>query len=447
MKQARGAAVGVISLGCPKNLVDTEVMLGLLRQAGFALVGDPSQADILIVNTCCFIEDARTEAAEAIEEALAWRRTRRAKALLVAGCWPQRDAEGLRGRYPEIDALLGPGDVPQVVEIVNGALAGSGAAAPGAPPDRFLYDDTMPRLRTTPPWTAYLKIADGCGHRCRFCLIPHLRGPYRSRGLDSVVAEATRLAADGVRELNLVAQDTTAYGTDTKEADLAELLTRLAAIPELYWIRTLYAYPSRVTPRLIETMAAQAKVCQYVDIPLQHADGAILRSMGRPGDGAEYLKLIGRLREAMPEVAIRSAFILGYPGEGDEEFARLLEFVEAAQLDRAGAFIYSQEEGTPAAALEPQVPREVAEQRRHELMVLQQGLSLARNRRWVGREIEVLIEGQGEGHTWVGRSFRDAPEIDGLVIVRPGAKRLAPGQFLRAKVTNAQPYDLLARPA
>ena len=250
-----------------------------------------------------------------------------------------------------------------------------------------------------------------------------------------------------MRELSLVAQDTTAYGTDTKEADLAGLLTRLAAIPELHWIRTLYAYPSRVTPRLIETMAAQEKVCQYVDIPLQHADGAILRSMGRPGDGAEYLELIGRLREAMPEVAIRSAFIVGYPGEGDEEFARLLEFVEAAQLDRAGAFIYSREEGTPAAALEPQVPREVAEQRRHELMVLQQGLSLARNRRWVGREIEVLIEGQGEGHTWVGRSFRDAPEIDGLVILRPGAKRLAPGQFLRAKVTNAQPYDLLARPA
>ena len=440
----RATTVGAISLGCPKNLVDTEVMLGLLRQAGFALVADPAQADVLLVNTCCFIADARNEAAEAIQEALAWRKTRRAKALLVAGCWPQSDPQHLRQRFPEIDALLGPGDVPEIVRIVERALAGSGTEKPAAPPEAFLYDDTTPRLRTTPPWTAYLKIAEGCGHRCRFCVIPSLRGPYRSRGLDSVVSEARTLAAQGVREVVLVAQDTTAYGRETKEADLAELLTRLAAVDELHWVRLLYGYPTNVTPGLIEVMARENKVCKYLDIPFQHADREVLRSMGRLGDGEAYLKLIAQLRAALPDLALRSAFIVGYPGEGEREFARLLEFVEAAQLDRAGAFVYSREPGTPAAEMEQQVPTEVAEQRRHALMTLQQQVSLARNQRWVGREMEVLLESASGGRL-TGRSFRDAPEIDGLVIVKPAPRRLSPGQFLRVTVTEAQPYDLVAR--
>ncbi len=285
MSNDRGLDVGVISLGCPKNLVDTEVMLGLLRQAGFALATDPARADILLVNTCCFIEDARAEAAEAIQEALAWRQTARAKALIVAGCWPQSDPRHLRQHFPEIDALMGPGDVPDIVRIVERALGGE-RVQPAAAPESFLYDDTLPRLRATPPWMAYLKIADGCGHRCRYCVIPSLRGPYRSRSLESVVREAEALAREGVREINLVAEDTTAWGRDTNEGELADLLERLAGIEELRWIRMLYAYPTSVTPRLIETMAKHEKICNYLDIPLQHADREILRSMGRPGEGS-----------------------------------------------------------------------------------------------------------------------------------------------------------------
>lgn len=443
--RGRNLAVGAISLGCPKNLVDTEVMLGLLRQAGFAVVADPAQADLLLVNTCCFIEEARKEAAEALREGIAWRRTRRARALIVAGCWPQRDPLRLRRDFPEIDALLGPGDVPQIVPIVTRALDGCGADESEAPPKAFLYDHATPRLRATPSWTAYLKLADGCGHRCRFCVIPSVRGPYRSRQTQSVVAEARRMASEGVRELVLVAQDTTAYGRDTKEADLAELLARLAALDDLRWIRLLYGYPTGITPRLVAVMAREDKICKYLDIPFQHADRALLRSMGRPGDGEQYLNLIARLRTAMPDLALRSAFIVGYPGEREEEFARLLEFVEAAQLDRAGAFVYSREPGTPAADMEPQVPREVAEQRRHALMTLQQRISLARNRRWLGREVEVLVEQPGERGVWLGRSFRDAPEVDGLVIIKPGARRLSPGQFLRVEVIEAEPYDLVGQ--
>jgi ribosomal protein S12 methylthiotransferase len=443
----RSLAVATISLGCPKNLVDTEVMLGLLQQAGFALVGDPEQADILLVNTCCFIGEARREATEAIEEAVAWRRNPRARALLVAGCWPQSDPYHLRQHFPEIDAMLGPDDVPRIVEIVNRALGGEAGrpevVQPAAP--QYLYDETTPRLRTTPPWTAYLKIAEGCGHQCRFCVIPSLRGAYRSRRLESVVAEATALAADGVREINLIAQDTSAYGRDTGETDMAELLTRLAQVEGLRWIRMLYGYPTSITPRLIETMAAQEAVCDYLDIPFQHADRAVLRRMGRPGEGSTYLELIATLRAAMPDIAIRTAFIVGYPGETEEEFQHLLDFLEAAQLDRAGAFIYSLEAGTPAAALPDHVPAEVAEERYHRFMTAQQGISRARNHRWVGRDIEVLVEARREGGGWAGRSFRDAPEIDGLVLLRPGRRELRPGEFVTARITGAEPYDLVGR--
>lgn len=439
-------AVGAISLGCPKNLVDTEVMLGLLRQAGYEIVSDPAQASVLLVNTCCFIEEARQEGAEALEEALQWRKRPQARALIVAGCWPQSDPHHLRQHFPEIDALLGPAQVPQVVRIVERALTGSPPELPTGPPGAFLQEADTPRLRATPPWTAYLKIAEGCDHRCRFCVIPSLRGSYRSRPLDSVVAEARRLAAQGVRELTLVAQDTTAYGRDTGEADLAELLTRLAAIQELHWIRLLYGHPKRITSRLVEVMATKEKVCHYLDLPFQHADRGILRNMGRPGDGEEHLKLLAQLRSSLPDLAVRTAFIVGYPGEGEEEFARLMEFVEAAQLDRAGAFVYSREPGTPAAKLEGQVPTEVAEQRRDALMALQQSISLARNRSWVGRELEVLVEQPGAHGAWLGRSFRDAPEIDGRVILRPSRRPLTPGQFTRAQITQARPYDLVGRP-
>ncbi len=439
--------VGVISLGCPKNLVDTEVMLGLLQEAGFAPVPDLASADVMVVNTCCFVEAAREEARAALREAAEWRRAG-GKALICAGCWPEMDVGGLRQHFPEIDAYMGPGDVPRIASVVVDALGGTADGPPGARRTPWLYDERTPRLQATPPWTAYVKIAEGCSHRCRFCVIPRLRGRYRSRPIASVVREAEQLAARGVREINLVAQDTTAYGAGGGDGDITQLLSALARIEQLHWIRLLYGFPNRVNERLIEVMAQEPRLCEYIDIPFQHAHRDVLRRMGRPGDGESYLRLIGRLREAMPDIAVRTTFLVGFPGESDEEFRTLLEFVEAADLDRAGVFCYSAEAGTPAAEMAGQVSPEEAKRRRHEIMALQQRISLARNRRWLGREMDVLIEGRREGPgEWVGRSFRDAPEIDGSVVVRPLGERPAPGDLVRARIIAAEPYDLVAEPA
>ena len=432
-------------------------MLGLLREAGFAIVTDPGQADLLIVNTCCFIGAAREESAGALAEAAEFRRSGSAQALVCAGCWPELDAAALRQQFPEIDAVMGPGDVAKVVEIANQALAGHAAERPvSLSPPSYLYHEAVPRLRATPPWTAYIKIAEGCDHRCRFCIIPRLRGRYRSRTTGSIVEEARSLAREGVREITLIAQDTTAYGKDRAGPDIADLLSALASVEGLHWIRLLYTFPSRITSRLIEVMATGDRICKYIDVPFQHADREALRRMGRPGDGGAFLKLIERLRSAMPDIAIRTTFLVGFPGETEAAFARLLEFLDAAQLDRAGAFTYSAEAGTPAADMPDQVPSEVAQERYHQLMARQQAISLGRNQRWIGREIEVLIESQRavsrergrSGRTaatvWVGRSFRDAPEIDGSVIARATRQNLRPGRFVRAQVTEAQPYDLVA---
>ena len=478
------ARVCLVSLGCPKNLVDTEVMLGLLQEAGFAVVTDPEAADALIVNTCCFIAAAREESADALQEAARLRRSGNAQALVCAGCWPMQGADELRARFPEIDALMGPGDVAAVVSIVNRALAGD-AAQRTLSSSPYLYDGSAPRLRATPPWTAYLKIAEGCDHRCRFCVIPRIRGRYQSRTLQSVTEEARHLALDGVKEINLIAQDTTAYGRDLAVAapsvqlvggpaatrsrgstaarpDIADLLTELAAVDGLHWIRLLYAFPSRITARLIETMATRPRICKYIDVPFQHADRDALRRMGRPGGAEQFLELLERLRAAMPDIAVRSTFLVGFPGEDEAAFGHLLEFLEAARLDRVGAFVYSRERDTPAADMPDQVPVEMAQERYHRLMTQQQEISLARNRQWLGREIEVLVESRADGKgdrraslptlgrrapapvQWIGRSFRDAPEIDGSVLVR-ARKRLRTGEFIDATVVDAQPYDLIAK--
>ena len=454
-----GLAVGAISLGCPKNLVDTEVMLGLLDQAGFAIVADPQQAqghakphraglcpavDVILVNTCCFIAPAREEAAEALRQAVHWKQSGSAKAVICAGCWPQGALAELQECFPEVDAFMGPDQVPQVVSVVQQALAGLRPQPLVCSSPTYLYDDTTPRLRATPPWTAYLKTAEGCSHRCAFCIIPRLRGRYRCRRLSSVVAEAERLAGEGVIEVNLVAQDTTAYRDEESGADIADLLAALAQTDGLRWVRLLYGFPTRVTKRLIGIMAREPAICKYLDLPFQHADREILRRMGRPGDGGRYLRLIADLRAAMPDIAIRSSFLVGFPGEGDGEFQRLLEFVQAAQLDRVGAFCFSPEPGTPAADMPDQVPAELAHERYHRLMSLQQEISLARNRRWVGRDLEVLVESRGQRPgEWVGRSFRDAPEVDGAVVVEALARQLSPGQMVSATLYGAQPYDLL----
>jgi ribosomal protein S12 methylthiotransferase len=446
-RPAEGRAVGVVSLGCPKNLVDTEVMLGLLRGAGFLIVAEPERADVLLVNTCCFIESARQEAAEALSEAAEWRQRREGRVLVCAGCWPQMDAAALRQRFPEVDAYMGPGDVAEVVAVVEAALAGGATQEPQSSPSAYLFDESAPRLQATPPWTAYLKIAEGCSHSCRFCVIPRLRGPYRSRSLEAVIGEARRLVDRGVRELNLVAQDTTAYGTDTGQCDIADLLSALAQLDGIQWLRLLYGHPRGLTQKLIDVMAEHDSVCEYVDVPFQHADLSVLRRMGRPGDGETYLALIERLRAAMPDIAIRSTFLVGFPGEGEAGFDRLLEFVEAAQLDRAGAFCYSPEEGTPAAEMDDQVPPRLAQERYHELMMLQQTISLARNERWVGRELDVLVESPGEAEgEWIGRSFRDAPDIDGTVKLS-SQRPLRAGDFARATIVEAEPYDLLGEAA
>jgi ribosomal protein S12 methylthiotransferase len=431
--------IGLISLGCPKNLVDSEVMLGLLARAGHEITNDPAQAEAIIVSTCSFISLAREEAAQAIEEMACYRRAGPCRRLIVAGCWPRHEGVAhLRGRFPDVDAFVGPDGVARIVETVAGAQARGPSAAP-----RYLYDHTAPRLRATPPWTAYLKIADGCNHRCSFCVIPGVRGHYRSRELDSVAAEAEALAAAGVREIVLVAQDTTAYGLDRyRQRRLPALLARLAEIAALKWIRVLYAYPALVSDELLEALASHERICKYLDVPFQHAHPEMLRAMRRPGDADAYLRLIERMRARVPEIAIRTSLLVGFPGESEAHFEALLRFVERAQFDRAGVFRYSPEKGTAAAALPGRVPEEVVEERYDRLMTLQQEISLERNKRWVERTIEVLVEATDEsGAHGVGRSFRDAPDIDGTVKVDSKAP-LRRGAFVPVRIAKALPYDL-----
>jgi len=443
---ASGAAVGVVSLGCPKNLVDTEVMLGLLQQAGFAVVADPEQADVMLVNTCCFIAPAREEAAAALSEAIAWKQAGRARAVICAGCWPQYALADLTVQYPQVDAFMGPDDVPRVVSVVQQAMAGPVEPRAITCPPRYLYDHTTPRLRATPPWTAYLKIAEGCSHRCSFCTIPRLRGRYRCRSLSSAVQEAEELAAEGVIEVNLVAQDTTAYRDPDTGAEIADLLAALGRGDGLRWVRLLYGFPSRVSKRMIDVIAGEPTICKYLDLPFQHADREVLQRMRRPGDGERYLRLMADLGAAMPDIALRSTFLVGFPGETEQAFRRLLDFLQAAQLDRVGAFCFSPEPGTPAADMPDQVPSEVAQERFHQLMALQQPISLARNQRWVGRTLEVLIEARGrKPGEWVGRSFRDAPEVDGVVVVS-SRRRLELGHLVPVNICLAQPYDLAGAP-
>jgi len=432
--------IGLISLGCPKNLVDSEVMLGLLAQAGHEITNDPAQAEAIIVNTCSFIQPARDEAAAAIEDMARYRRSGPCRRLIVASCWPQQEgAEGLRRRFPDADAFVGPDAVPLIADLVEDEAA---APSPRRAP-RYLYDHTTPRLRATAPWTAYLKIADGCNHRCSFCVIPGVRGRFRSRDMDSVVAEAEDLAARSVREINLVAQDTTAYGLDRYGSRrLPELLQRLAQIAGLRWIRLLYAFPALIGDELLDVIAGHDRICAYLDVPFQHSHRAVLRAMRRPGDGDAYLRLIRRMRARVPGIAIRTSLLVGFPGETEEHFQALASFVEQAEFDRAGVFRYSRETGTPAAAMPRQVPAEVVQERYDCLMTLQQEISLRRNEAWVGQTMDVLVEGAAEkGRRWLGRSFRDAPDIDGMVAAS-ATEPLQPGDFAPVRITRALPYDL-----
>ena len=433
--------MSLVSLGCPKNLVDSEGALGEITRAGHELVVDKSRADVIVVNTCGFIESAREESVGEILDAVEQKRTGRCKAVIVIGCLAQRFANDLAGEMPEVDAFLGVGHAGKIDAVIEAALAGRSTVDSSPPPREWV--EHAARVQSTPPWTAYVKVSDGCDNRCAYCAIPDIRGPFRSRPERYVIEEAKRLAGAGVKEVVLVGQDLTQYGADLGESDsLSQLLSKLGTVDGLRWVRLLYCYPTKVTDALIDVVASSEKVVKYMDLPLQHGDDAVLKAMNRRGSSEEYLRLIERLREKCPEIALRSTFIVGFPGETDAAFDNLLRFVEKARLDRVGVFTYSREEGTPAAKLGKRVSRKVAEARRDELMRLQQGISLERNASFVGKTIEVLAEGPTEDGVF-GRSYRDAPEIDGLVYI-VGSKA-APGEFVAAKISDVGEYDLISR--
>jgi ribosomal protein S12 methylthiotransferase len=435
--------VGIISLGCSKNLVDTEVMLGHLDRAGCSFVTDASEAEVLLVNTCGFIDSAREESIRTVLEASRYKETGKLKRLVVAGCLVQRYAEELRRELPEVDVFLG-------LDQLDGVVAAARAELPVLPsrpgPASYIYDDRTPRRLATPPWTAFVKIAEGCDHTCSFCAIPSFRGAFRSRRPESVVAEAEALAARGVREINLIAQDSSHYGRDLGiPSGLASLLEDLDGVQGLRWIRVHYLYPNTVTDHLIETMARLPRVVKYVDMPLQHAHPATLERMRRGGSADRHRDLLGRFRAAMPGAALRTTFIVGFPGETEEEFETLLDFTAEGWFDHVGVFPYSHEDGTTAHALADDVPAAVKRRRRDRLMRAQQRVVRARNDSLLGSVVEVLVEGAHPEteHLLTGRTAGQAPEVDGQVLLNDGEAE--PGAFVPVEITETAGYDLVGR--
>lgn len=432
----------LITLGCPKNMVDSEGILRQMMAAGFEPTDRPKQADVLIVNTCGFIGDALDESLATLQELSSAKR--RGQLLIAAGCLSERDGEALFAKVRGLDAILGTRRWSEVPRLAAQARAARERLAWTGDPndsdaDPWCQNAPMPRVGHQA--SAYLKIADGCSATCAFCTIPSIKGPYRSRRMDAILAEAKALADSGTRELILIAQDTTSYGRDIGGEGLPSLLRGLsAALPQVNWIRVMYAYPQFVTQELIDTMAQLPNVCHYLDMPLQHAHPDVLKRMRRPSDMDAVRRLLDALRQAMPDIALRTTFIVGYPGETDAQFHTLLDFLAEARFDHVGVFRYSREPGTPAADLPNQIPEDVKQARYEQAMALQQEISRARNLEWVGRQMDVLVDGCGDGVS-VGRTYRDAPEIDGLVLM-PG--EMTAGSFVRARITGAMEYDLLA---
>jgi len=435
--------VGLVSLGCPKNLVDGEVMLGHLTRRGHRLVADAKEADVIVVNTCAFIDRAKQESIDAILEMAREKETGNARRLVVTGCLAQRYDEELRREIPEIDATLGTGQVDDVLRAVEGEATVTDAAVRRP---EWIYDHTSPRVLTTPAHLAYVKISEGCDYTCSFCIIPTLRGLHRSRLVDDVVAEARALAARGVKEIILVAQDSTRYGLDLGLRDgLAVLLRRLGRVDGIRWIRVMYAYPATVTDTVLDAIASEDKVVKYVDMPLQHASEPVLKRMKRPTGRGNLLGMVERVRARVPGVAFRTSFIVGFPGETESDFQELLAFTEAAEFDNVGVFTFSDEEGTASFDLPDRVAPPVKEARRRRLLALQKRISARRNRRLVGGRVEVLVEGTHPDSDLLlrGRIAAQAPEIDGAVIINDGTAD--PGSFVTCEVTEAHPYDLVAR--
>ena len=450
--KTRPQKVGFVSLGCPKNLVDSEVMMGMLAQAGAEITARAEDADVIVVNTCSFIESAQQESVNTILEMARHKTNGRARKLVVAGCLVERFRNEIRTDIPDVDAVVGTGELPKILEATGlqspGAgrqessspfviLGGNGRAEgqareqagrfsreawDGAIADlpNYLYDETTPRMLATPRASAYIKIAEGCDHPCSFCIIPQLRGKFRSRRFESVIAEAERLARGGVREITLIGQDTTCYGEDFGLKDgLALLLEKLAGIEELRWIRFLYAYPNKITGRLLETIAAQEKVCSYMDVPLQHASATVLKRMKRGGGAELFLRSIEKMRRTIPDLTLRTSFIVGFPGETEREFDELCDFVREAQFDWMGAFAYSDQEGASAHELGKKVPPAEIERRRRKLMQMQKTISRKRKKALLGRQFDLLIEGPSSETEllWEGRTPMHAPEIDGKVFI------------------------------
>lgn len=430
--------IRIVTLGCAKNEVDSEEIAGVLDQGGYSVDGSAKKTDVTIINTCGFLESAKEESLRAIKEALRERNAGRTGRVIVAGCLAQRLGAELERLAPGADAYVGVGQMSRFNDIVQATIERRQPTLDLTPP-QHLWADVETRARTGKPWSAYLKVSEGCDHQCTFCTIPSFRGKHDSKPIERVVAEARQLAKTGCREINLIAQDVTQYGYDLyREFTLPRLLRELNAVDGIEWIRILYFYPNRLTDEVIEAMATLPKVLPYIDIPLQHAHPDTLRRMKRPWDGERYLRLFEKVRTSIPEVAIRTTFIVGFPGETDEEFQAVLDFIEAAKLDRVGAFKFSREPGTPSHDMPDQVSTKVKNERFDRLMRRQQLLSHEVSRTWIGRELPVLVEEQRDG--WVvGRSFRDAPEIDGLVFARGEAEL---GSIVKVQVEDAEPYDL-----
>ncbi len=476
---ARPQKVGFVSLGCPKNLVDSEVMMGLLARAGAELSPRAEDADVIVVNTCSFIESAQQESVNTILEMARHKTSGRAKKLVVAGCLVERFHDEIRRRIPEVDAVVGTGELQNILAatgmaaapavtnndspfvVLNSRAEGDARAAQGrfsrgqwdgaiADLPNYLYDENTPRILATPKHMAYIKIAEGCDHPCTFCIIPQLRGQFRSRRFESVMAEAERLAAMGVREITLIGQDTTCYGEDFGLKDgLALLLEKLAGIEDLRWIRFLYAYPNKITGKLLETIGSYDKICSYMDVPLQHASAPVLKRMKRGGGAEVFLRSIARMRGAITGLTLRTSFIVGFPGETEKEFEELCDFVREAQFDWMGTFSYSDQDGADAYGLDKKISLREIERRRKHLMGIQRQISKKKKKTLVGQEFDLLLEGTSDETDLLmeGRTAMHAPEIDGKVFVNdfPVETEPRPGEFYRCQITEAHDYDLVAR--
>ena len=452
-----------VSLGCDKNLVDSEKMLGLLNEAGYRVAQEESEADAIVVNTCCFIHDAKEESVETILEMAEWKKKGRLKALIVTGCMAQRYQDEIQQEIPEVDAVIGTTGYTEIVpildeilaEILAEAEASQEEAAVEEPKEKSFVNccpsiDLLPasladkRVVTTGGYTAYLKIAEGCNKRCTYCIIPYIRGHYRSFPMEDLLEEARKLAEGGVKELILIAQETTVYGMDCYgRKALPELLTRLCEIEGIEWIRILYCYPEEITDELIAVMKKEKKICHYLDIPIQHSEDTILKRMGRRTNRAELVSLVEKLRKEIPDIILRTTLITGFPGETEEEFKNMVDFVDSMEFDRLGVFPYSAEEGTKAAEMDGQITEEVKESRRDEIMALQQEISADKAASRIDDEMSVLIEGYlYEDDIYIGRTYMDAPKVDGNVFVR-AEEELISGDIVPVRITGANEYDLM----